>query len=208
MKMRRGIAYEIRLLHVERRESEINEQEWISKIFNGGAAAYKDFVNAYYEHVYRTAYAVLHHHQDAEDVAQEVFVQIYRALPEYRNQGLKTWITRITVNRAIDARRKLGRQRVTVAPDHDDIQLQADDQWSEQLSTEHQVLKQERKAMIREELKQLPEHYREVIQSFYIEEKSYEEIATQQGLEKKSVESRLYRARLWLKRHWRKEDFE
>lgn len=165
-------------------------------------------MRVYYEVVYRTAYAVLHHHQDAEDVTQEVFVQIYRALPEYRNQGLKTWITRITVNRAIDARRKQGRQKVNVASDAEFLQEKAEGQWSEELSTEQQVLRQERKAMIQEELEQLPEHYREVIQSFYMDEKSYEEIAVEQGLEKKSVESRLYRARLWLKRHWRKEDFE
>lgn len=165
-------------------------------------------MRVYYADVYRTAYAVLHHHQDAEDVTQEVFVQIYRALPEYRNQGLKTWITRITVNRAIDARRKQGRQKVNVASDAEFLQLKAEGQWNDELSTEQQVLRQERKAMIEEELQQLPEHYREVIQSFYMDEKSYEEIAVEQGLEKKSVESRLYRARLWLKRHWRKEDFE
>lgn len=135
-------------------------------------------------------------------------MQIYRALPEYRNQGLKTWITRITVNRAIDARRKHGRQKVTVASNESVIHSQADSQWSEELSIEQQLLRQERKAMIQEELGQLPEHYRDIIQSFYMEEKSYEEIAKEQGLEKKSVESRLYRARLWLKRHWRKEDFD
>jgi len=164
-------------------------------------------VKAYYDHVYRTAYAVLHHHQDAEDVTQEVFVQIYRALPEYRQQGLKTWITRITVNRAIDARRKLGRQKVHACDDQQ-LQEQAEGQWQEELSTEQQVIRQERQQLIQEELEQLPQHYRDVIQSFYMEEKSYEEIAVEQGLERKSIESRLYRARLWLKRHWRKEDFE
>lgn len=193
---------------MERRESEITEQEWINKIYTGGAAAYKDFVKAYYEHVYRTAYAVLHHHQDAEDVTQEVFVQIYRALPEYRNQGLKTWITRITVNRAIDMRRKLARQKVTVAQDEQWIEEHAQQADSTILSTEQAIMLQERKVFIQEELDRMPEHYKDVIHSFYIDEKSYEEIASELQLEKKSVESRLYRARLWLKRHWRREDFE
>lgn len=206
--MRSGCCSEIRLLYVEGRESEIIEQEWINKIYTGGAAAYKDFVNAYYEHVYRTAYAVLHHHQDAEDVTQEVFVQIYRALPEYRNQGLKTWITRITVNRAIDARRKLARQKVTVAQDEQWIEDHAQQADYNEHSTEQKIMLQERKAFIQEELERVPEHYKDVIHAFYIDEKSYEEIAKQLSLEKKSVESRLYRARLWLKRHWRREDFE
>lgn len=193
---------------VEGRESEIIEQEWINKIYTGGAAAYKDFVKEYYEHVYRTAYAVLHHHQDAEDVTQEVFVQIYRALPEYRNQGLKTWITRITVNRAIDARRKLARQKVTVVQDEQWIEDHAQQADYNEHSTEQIIMLQERKELIQEELDRVPEHYKDVIHAFYIDEKSYEEIAKELGLEKKSVESRLYRARLWLKRHWRREDFE
>lgn len=158
--------------------------------------------------MYRTAYAVLHHHQDAEDVTQEVFVQIYRALPEYRNQGLKTWITRITVNRAIDARRKLARQKVAVAQDEQWVEDQAQQTDYNEHSTEQKIMLQERKALIHEELGRLPEHYKDVIHAFYIDDKSYEEIAKQLGLEKKSVESRLYRARLWLKRYWRREDFE
>lgn len=191
-------------IEVERRGSEINEQEWVNHIRAGGRTHYKEFVNAYYDHVYRTAYAVLHHHQDAEDVTQEVFVQMYRALPEYRNQGLKTWITRITVNRAIDARRKIARYREDVVEDTD----QQLNQQEKTDCTEDTVLIKARKEMIHHEIDSLPEQYREVIQSFYLEEKSYEQISQETGIEKKSVESRLYRARLWMKRHWRREDFE
>lgn len=194
-------------IYTERRGSEINEQEWVNSIRAGGTSKYKELVQAYHDHVYRTAYAVLHHHQDAEDVTQEVFVQIYRALPEYRNQGLKTWITRITVNRAIDARRKIARKKEEIVEETDQ-QVDAASIGPQAIQTEESVLAKERKEMIHNEIHALPEQYRDVIQSFYMDEKSYEQIAQETGIEKKSVESRLYRARLWMKRHWRKEDFE
>lgn len=169
---------------------------------------------AYHAHVYRTAFAVLHHQQDAEDVTQEVFMQIYRALPEYRNQGLKTWIIRITVNRAIDARRKKKRQQEQILAEPDETIPTEQTNYSEERSrapspsAELEHLRQERQQFINDELNQLPTNYKDVIQAFYMDEKTYEQIAQETGIEKKSVESRLYRARLWMKRHWRKEDFE
>jgi len=180
----------------------------------GGPDKYKEFVETYYAHVFRTAFAVLHQQQDAEDVAQEVFIQIYRALPEYRNQGLKAWITRITVNKAIDTRRKKGRQNEQMLAQVDESIMPGQKSILEERtrasapSAELEHLRRERKKFIHDELQELPPNYKDVIQAFYLEEKTYEQISRETGIEKKSVESKLYRARLWMKRHWRKEDFE
>lgn len=108
------------------------------------------------------------------------------------------------MNRAIDARRKIARYREDVVEDTD----QQLNQLEKTESTEDTVLIKAKQEMIHREIDSLPEQYREVIQSFYLQEKSYEQISQETGIEKKSVESRLYRARLWMKRHWRKEDFE
>lgn len=70
------------------------------------------------------------------------------------------------------------------------------------------AMRQEELRYIQTMVSELPDHYRRVVTAFYIEEKSYEQIAAETGLERKSVESKLYRARGWMKRHWRKEDFE
>lgn len=59
-------------------------------------------VQEYGTYIYRVTYSVLHDAKEAEDAAQETFLQIYKSLPEYRSQGLKTWMTRIAVNKAID----------------------------------------------------------------------------------------------------------
>lgn len=70
------------------------------------------------------------------------------------------------------------------------------------------AIEQADRQQIRERVDEMPENYREVITAYYMEDKSYEQIAAETGLERKSVESRLYRARGWMKRHFRKEDFE
>jgi len=125
-------------------------------------------------------------------------LQIYRSLPKYRLEGLKTWITRIAVHKAIDWRRRRARHL-------EEITIQQPARTSE---VEEQVIERSKRSQLQEQLQQLPPNYKKVVTAYYIEDKSYEEIATETGLEKKGVETRLYRARNWMKRHWRREDFE
>lgn len=146
---------------------------------------------------------MLHSPHDAEDVTQEVLLQIYRSLPECRLDGLKTWITRIAVNRAIDFKRSKARR-----PEELSIPDSAQEQPAGMPAAETIAMEREDRRRVRGLVDRLPDNYREVVTAYYMEDKSYEQIAAETGLERKSVESRLYRARSWIKRHWRKEDFE
>ncbi|WP_336776765.1 RNA polymerase sigma factor [Paenibacillus sp. MMO-58] len=190
-----------------REESEIQDEQWITAIKNGGPAAFQTFVDEYGPYLYRTVFAVIRSPHDAEDVTQEALLQIYRSLPEFRMDGFKTWITRIAVNKAIDWKRSRMRKPEELV---DSLTgLEAEGMMADRgLAVETAVIDREEQRQVREQVEQLPDNYREVVTAYYMENKSYEEIAVQTGLEKKSVESRLYRARNWIKRHWRKEDFE
>lgn len=150
---------------------------------------------------------MLHSPHDAEDVTQEVLLQIYRSLPECRLDGLKTWITRIAVNRAIDFRRSKARRPEELL-DSEEIAERLHEDTRAISSAELSAIEQADRQQVRERVDEMPDNYREVITAYYMEDKSYEQIAAETGLERKSVESRLYRARNWMKRHWRKEDFE
>ncbi|WP_374705386.1 RNA polymerase sigma factor [Paenibacillus radicis (ex Gao et al. 2016)] len=185
----------------------MQDEAWIKAVQNGGPAAFQSFVHAYGPYLYRTVYAVVRSPHDAEDVTQEVLLLIYRSLPECRMDGFKTWMTRIAVNRAIDWKRSKARKPEQPMEDMD---------WQEEdllasntgIAAEEAAIAREGRRQVREQVQQLPDNYREVVTAYYMENKSYEEIATDTGLERKSVESRLYRARNWIKRNWRKEDFE
>ena len=143
---------------------------------------------------------------DAEDITQEVLLQIYRSLPECRLDGFKTWMTRIAVNKAIDWKRSKARKPEELVESMSKLEEQ--NAATGAMPAEEAVLQGESQRQITKQIDSLPDNYREVITAYYMDHKSYEEIAAQTGLERKSVESRLYRARNWIRRHWRKEDFE
>lgn len=142
-------------------------------------------------------------HYDAEDIVQEVFVQVYKSLLHYRYEGFNSWIKRIAINKAIDFKRR--KLKLPLQQSLDEVAETITLSESEQI--EASLVRQERISRVQEELNAIPESYQAIIQSFYIEEKTYSEISEEFGIEIKTVESKLYRARKWLKQHWSREEF-
>jgi RNA polymerase sigma factor (sigma-70 family) len=178
--------------------SEIQDEALIAKVKKGDEHAFRLLIEKYRDYLFKMVYSIIRNEKDAEDVTQEVFVRIYFSLPQYQSQGFKTWITRIAVNYAIDVKRKMQRQREEVL---ESIEAEANE------SVELPVIKKEERKRIRERLSEIPPNYRDVIYAYYIDEKSYQEIANEQNVEVKTIETKLYRARRWLRKHWKEEDF-
>ncbi|MEB3055723.1 RNA polymerase sigma factor [Bacillus pseudomycoides] len=159
-------------------------------------------VQTYRHYIFQVIFAILRHEEDAQDITQEVFVKIHASLPNYQFRGLKTWMARIATNHAIDYKRKKEREKV---------ELSLSNETQEDIKSSHNIeaslLRKEKKLLIAQKLRELPENYRDVVLAHYLEEKSYQEIATQQNAEVKTVEMKLYRARKWIKKHWKEEDF-
>lgn len=174
----------------------------IEKVIAGNDHAFRILVEKYRNHLFRTVFSVLKDQKEAEDATQEVFIKIYTSLPKYENQGFKTWLTRIAINHAIDVKRKQQRRREDVM---EEMELQIESPESNNVELE--VIKRERQKLVQSRLKEVPENYRDVIYGFYIEEKSYQEIASEQNVQVKTIETKLYRARLWIKNHWKEEEF-
>ncbi|HBZ11095.1 MAG TPA: RNA polymerase subunit sigma [Bacillus bacterium] len=174
----------------------------IEKIKNGNDHAFRLLVEKYRDHIFYTVYGVLRNEKDAEDAAQEVFMKIYTSLPQYEKQGFKTWITRIAVNHAIDIKRKKMRRQEEMNIEYEEASHAPPGE-----SVEFLVLKRERQKVLWKRLDELPENYREVVEGFYIKEKTYEELAQEMDLKVKTIEVRLYRARKWMKKHWKEDDF-
>jgi RNA polymerase sigma factor (sigma-70 family) len=144
--------------------------------------------------------------KDAEDLTQEAFIQIYQSLSSYQKQGFKTWMVRIATNKAIDFKRKQLRSKEELTEELEQPQTDLAGHQNQQ-SPDKQVIQQEKKELVHEKIADVPENYRGVILAYYIQEKSYKEIATEQGIEIKTVEMKLYRARKWMQKHWREEEF-
>jgi len=134
-------------------------------VLDGDDHAFRLLVEKYRNDVFRTIFAVLRDQKEAEDAAQEVFMKIYTSLPQYQNQGFKTWMTRIAVNHAIDVKRKQVRRREEV---QEDLEKQVD--GSPKDSVEKEIMDLDRRRLVRKKLNELPENYRDVIYGFYIAE--------------------------------------
>ncbi|TCZ71081.1 sigma-70 family RNA polymerase sigma factor [Paenibacillus albiflavus] len=176
-------------------------------MLSGDQRAFGHLVKLYQTYIYRLVFSVVKNHADAEDITQEAFVQIYRSLPQYQSKGLKTWMSRIAINKAIDHRRKTNRLREDTMLDL--VQLASPNlEHQHESPIEEQLLTKEARQLVHAHLQEIPDNYREVVQAYYFDHKSYQMIAEEQGITTKTVESKLYRAKQWMRKRWKEEDFE
>jgi RNA polymerase sigma-70 factor (ECF subfamily) len=104
-----------------------NESDLIARAAHGDLDAYRQCVDRYSARIYAIAYQFLGNAQDAQDVAQEVFVRLYRSLGLYRpTSRFTTWLYRLTVNLAIDFQRRNARHQITSIDDEQAAHAVAD----------------------------------------------------------------------------------
>lgn len=83
------------------------DTDLISRAAGGDASAFQALVERHRAMVYRVAYQFAGNHHDAEDIAQEVFIKVYRSLDRFRQDAqLTSWMYRIVMNACIDHRRR------------------------------------------------------------------------------------------------------
>jgi RNA polymerase sigma-70 factor (ECF subfamily) len=151
------------------------------------APAFDLIVKNFSGKVMRLAYSILGNRALAEDLTQDVFVRVWRALPAYRGQSsVSTWIYSITRNTCLTA---LKRARANDAISLDEPLIRAGAESQTFLPRGSSVID------LPSLLSKVPEKHRQVMMLFYMEEKSYEEVARQLDLPIGTVKTYLYRAR-------------
>jgi len=126
----------------------------------------------------------------AKDIAQEVWIQIFRALPSFRGEAqFGTWIHRIAINRTLNAMRRVRRLAVL------ETDLEPGTAQVEQ-ETEHRLLAQ----TIADAVRQLPSGARTVFLLHDVEGFTHEEIAAELGITTGGSKSQLFKARARLRR--------
>ncbi len=162
----------------------------------------------YGSRVYRLARGITRNEADAEEVAQDVFVNLFRKIETFQGRAaLGSWIYRVTANAALIKRRgkrfelevALEEQLPTFLEDGhragDRAWVLAD--WSR--TPEEQMLSAETRAVLNRAIDELPDHYRAVLVLRDVEGLSNEEVAEALGESVPTVKSRLHRARMALR---------
>lgn len=185
-----------------RRGDMINESVLIKKALEGDENSFAQIVDLYKNYVFAIILNFIKDYNEVENVAQEVFLQVYLSLSTYESNNFKGWIGRIASNKSIDwLRKKKTKFREEVMEDSED--LIDNPKFSHSHTPEEILIEKEKKEEISKLCKSIPPIYEETITKFYLQGKSYEEIATEEGTTVKTIASRLYRGRNMLKEKWR-----
>lgn len=181
------------------------ESELVARIQRGEFAAFETLVRTYSDRVYRLAWGFVKNDAEAEDVVQETFLNVYRAIDRFEgNAKLGSWIYRITVNTALmRLRRKRRRPEISFEAMQPEGEARGHHHDSPLLvsaeTAEHIAGRGELSATIQAAVEQLDEKYRVVFLLRDVEELSIQETAQVLDLSIAAVKSRLHRARLQLR---------
>lgn len=150
----------------------------------------------HHDYVHGLVYALIGNAQDAEDVTQEVFLSVYRALPTYQPEraSMRTWLTKMTVNACHMHRRRNFLRSFWQHRDYDAAALEVVD-LSLAGAPEDQALRSEARRTLVDALSKLRYEHRTVLVLHYYLELSCQEIAGVTGCPEGTVYSRLYYAR-------------
>ena len=159
-------------------------------------AIFEQLVREHQELVFRTLLRLTGDREQVEDLAQEVFLRLYRALPGFRGDALvTTYLYRITVNVAQDAWKRRRRDAHSLVSLSDEVSGWEDRLAHPDRNAEQQIGDQEFADALDEQLQQLKHLERAVLVLYHQEERTYEQIALALGMPIGTVRTHLHRAR-------------
>jgi RNA polymerase sigma-70 factor, ECF subfamily len=174
------------------------EAALVAQCIAGDDSACSRLVAEHQRMVYQLAFHLLADHNDALDLSQDVFLQVFRMLPRFRGQStLKTWIYRIVVNQCRNRHRWWKRRRRDKALPIEELTASENAQLVEPRpdGPEEQLSRREQSARVQRALQKLSIDHRAVLVLREVEDLSGTEIAETLGVAEGTVKSRLARAR-------------
>lgn len=175
----------------------MTDKQIVSGVIEGDQEAFKQLVEGHQDKTYSICLGYLQNQEDAEDVAQEVFIEVFRSAKKFKVEStLTTWIYRIAVNKCLEHLRRIktkkrfgflsslfGKEEL-LGERHSDF--------------EHPGVKlenKERAAILMKHIESLPENQRTAFQLHKMQDMSYQEVAQVLNTSLSSVESLMFRAK-------------
>jgi RNA polymerase sigma-70 factor, ECF subfamily len=169
------------------------ESELVSRAAGGDSAAFQALVERHRSRVYRVAYQFAGNHADAEDIAQEVFIKVYRSLDSFRQDAqLTSWLYRIAMNACIDHRRR--RHPTATAPFGDEAEYKMLNTAEDTPGPEDRTYAGELGQVLEAEIARLPQGQRIVFIMRHHQGLKLSEIAEGLGLAEGTVKRQLHAA--------------
>lgn len=173
-----------------------SDDERIKATLAGDPTAYESLVLKYQDRLFNTLYRITHSREEAEDVAQDAFVQAYVKLSSFQGKSqFYTWLYRIAFNISVSRRRK---KRPVLSVDHTQ-ELSGNEPIDSLPSAQERMEQQEDVQAVQSALNRLSDDHRRILVLRELEGCDYEAIGEVLELPVGTVRSRLFRARKQLK---------
>ena len=167
------------------------DQYYIEEVLNGHTNAYRLLVEKHQDFVYTIVKRIVGKAEEAEEVAQDVFVKAFQKLPDFRGTAkFSTWLYRIAYNSAISQTRK--KKIEFLSAEEQQIENYSED---EVMQTIKGLNTEEQKKLIHEAMSTLPKTDSLIITLFYFHEKDLEEVSEIVGMTQNNVKVKLHRIR-------------
>lgn len=180
--------------------SDSDDQSLIRAFQEGDEKAFEEIVRRYQRQVANLIYLTMGNRSDVEDLAQDVFLRVYRSIGKVTvGTSLFSWIYRITLNLCIDELRRKKFKRMLALDTSEESSSDHSIAIEHPSSASDDVMTNEKKAQILDALKKLTPAHRTALVLREYEDMSYKEISDTLQISEQAVKSRIFRAREELK---------
>ncbi|WP_299334484.1 RNA polymerase sigma factor [uncultured Psychroserpens sp.] len=177
----------------------MTETEFIEALKSGSRASYSKLLDDYQQKVFATCLSFVPNKEDAEDIAQEVFVEVFRSISKFKKQSkLSTWIYRITTNKCLEfIRKRNAKKRFAFMQSitGQNFELDRTNYFTEMNHPGIILENKEKQELLFLAINNLPEAQRLVFTLNKIDGKSYQEVCDITEKSLSSVESLMFRAK-------------
>lgn len=170
---------------------QLNDQHYINLVIGGDSHAFAVLVDRYKNFVFTLSIKMLQNREEAEEVAQDVFIKVYRSLQKFKTESkFSTWLYRITYNTCLDKMRSKKRNTPVFSFDHF-----AEDEAVSLINVLDTIEERERKQMIQKCLDLLPAQDSFLLTLYYFQENSLKEISKIMSINENNLKIKLFRSR-------------
>lgn len=174
-----------------------NDIELVRRVLTGDKEAFRSLVERYQNYVFSVAITIIKNREEAEEVAQDVFIKVYKQLGSFQQRSqLSTWLYTITYRTALDyARRKRPYTEPIEREDGQTLPIAE----NPAAGPSDQLLQHDLRETLQEAVKKLEPADAALLQLYYFKERSVREITEITGMSASNVKTRLFRLRNQLK---------
>lgn len=168
------------------------DYELVKQAISGNQNAFAELLSRYKNLVYSVVLRMVNNTEEANDLAQEIFIKLYKNLDKYQPEyKFSTWLIRISTNHVIDYRRKRKHETISMEEVHYEL--------TNESTPEGEYIKKEQGKMLEYAIKTLPDLYKIPIVLYHQQGLHYQEIADIIGEPLSKVKNRIFRGRKMIK---------